>query len=324
MPVAVVALAAGSMAAGATAFAAATTVAGMVAAGATVVGSALTIVGTVTGNQKLTKIGAIVGVAGSLGTMAVNAAASAEAAGSAAGTGTTEAGTNALADAAGNGVTTSAVDLGTDAAGAATDASTAAGTAAAPATGTNLTSSATNTAASTSTAAPGSLLADATPAATPAATSGTSATTDAISGAGDLASNAGKATMDTSGTEVAKTLTQSQPFRTPTALEQLTSTKPANGDYLAALEGNNSSAMSAAAAAAPADGSLLSAATGYAKDLQTWAKENPLLAKAALEGTSAFLKGVAPSVQDKAMMEAYRQQAETAKRRALWGSGRIA
>jgi len=64
MPVAVVALAAGSFAAGAAAFTAATAISTMVLAGTLMVGSALTIVGTVTGNQNLTKIGGALALIG--------------------------------------------------------------------------------------------------------------------------------------------------------------------------------------------------------------------------------------------------------------------
>lgn len=65
MPVAVVALAAGSFAAGAAAFtAAAAWSATAVLAGTLMVGSALTIVGTITGNQNLTKIGGALALIG--------------------------------------------------------------------------------------------------------------------------------------------------------------------------------------------------------------------------------------------------------------------
>ena len=105
MPVAVVALAAGSFAAGVTAFAAATTLTGMVAAGAVIAGSALTIIGTVTGNQKLAKIGGIIGLAGGIASIANSAMNAASTAGTAstdlATTAATDAATGAAADAAG-------------------------------------------------------------------------------------------------------------------------------------------------------------------------------------------------------------------------------
>lgn len=84
MPVVAVALAAGSFAAGATAFAAATTLAASVAAGAMMAGAALTIVGTITKNPKLAKIGAIISIAGGIGTMAINMTSGAASAASAA------------------------------------------------------------------------------------------------------------------------------------------------------------------------------------------------------------------------------------------------
>ena len=92
MPVAAVALAASSFAAGAAAFTAATTIGGMVAAGATMVGSALSIVGTVTGNAKLSKIGGVLALGGMAGTAMINSSANAAAstAGAAAGEAATE------------------------------------------------------------------------------------------------------------------------------------------------------------------------------------------------------------------------------------------
>ncbi|HEY5801857.1 MAG TPA: hypothetical protein VIT92_16670 [Burkholderiaceae bacterium] len=73
MPVVAVALAAGSMVAGASALAAGAAGLAAVAAGAMVVGGALSIAGTVTGNAKLAKIGGILSLAGGVGTLAVNA-----------------------------------------------------------------------------------------------------------------------------------------------------------------------------------------------------------------------------------------------------------
>jgi hypothetical protein len=93
MPVAAVAMAAGSFAAGATAFAAATTTLGAIAAGATMIGSALTIIGTVTGNAKLAKIGGVLSIGGMVGTGLINHAAK----NAAASAGAAEAGT-ALAE----------------------------------------------------------------------------------------------------------------------------------------------------------------------------------------------------------------------------------
>jgi hypothetical protein len=73
MPVVVIAAAAATFIEGAALVGAALTVAETVAAGAMMVGSALTIVGTITGNEKLTKWGAIIGIAGGLGSIAVGA-----------------------------------------------------------------------------------------------------------------------------------------------------------------------------------------------------------------------------------------------------------
>jgi hypothetical protein len=73
------------------------------------------------------------------------------------------------------------------------------------------------------------------------------------------------------------------------------------------------------------------ASPGYLEAMQAWAKQNPELARMALSGVGAAAGQLVPSAKDKAMMEAYRQQAanqaaqtEAQKRRALWGSGRIA
>lgn len=73
MPVVIIAAAAATFVEGAALVAAATTIAGTVAAGAMMVGAALTIAGTVTGNDKLARWGAIIGIAGGLGSLAVGA-----------------------------------------------------------------------------------------------------------------------------------------------------------------------------------------------------------------------------------------------------------
>lgn len=306
MPVAVVALAAGSFAAGASAFAAATTLAGMVAAGATMVGAALTVVGTVTGNAKLTKIGAIVGIVGAVGTGLVNmagagaeaaAGAGASAAGDvAADVATTGAG-EAAASAAGDAITTSAVDLG--------------GTAASN-TGGGLLDAATNAGTS---AAPGSLI-EAASSATPQAAGTTGTAAASAGGAGTAAQQAGSAAFDAGQTAVGQANTINA-FKAASPLEQLG--QGGGGGLLDSIESHGSAINSAGPVA---DTSLLGGIGNAAQGLQSWAKANPLLAKAALEGGAAFVKGAVPSAQDKAMMDAYKQQAETAKRRAAWGAGR--
>jgi hypothetical protein len=73
MPIVVIAAAAATFVEGAALVAAATTIAGTVAAGAMMVGAALTIAGTVTGNDKLTKWGAVIGIAGGFGSLAASA-----------------------------------------------------------------------------------------------------------------------------------------------------------------------------------------------------------------------------------------------------------
>lgn len=69
-PVIPIVAAVGSMAAGYAALGAATTLLGTIAAGAMMVGGALSLAGTVSGNQKLSKWGSIIGIAGGVGSLA--------------------------------------------------------------------------------------------------------------------------------------------------------------------------------------------------------------------------------------------------------------
>lgn len=73
MPIAVLALAFGSFAAGAAMAAAATTLTAMVIGGALLAGGALTIIGTVTKSEKMTKIGGLLSLAGGVAAMAEGA-----------------------------------------------------------------------------------------------------------------------------------------------------------------------------------------------------------------------------------------------------------
>lgn len=321
MPVAVVALAAGSFAAGATAFAAAGTLIGAVAAGATMVGSALTIVGTVTGNQKLTKIGALVGIAGGLGTMAVNAAAGASAVDAAAAGASGADAAGSVADAAGSAaadagsaITTSPVNLS----GAAdiTPLSEAAGTS----TATSAAVSPTASMASSAAAPAGGMLDAAAPAGQASATASQSVLNPMDASSTTVAQSIGNP-MDASATTVGQASSMDA-FKTPNPFAG--NANVASGNYLGSIE--NSGMLSSTMPQMPAP-------TGIGATLdqvQTWAKQNPVLAQAALNGGSAMLKGVLPSTKDKAMMDAYRAQQQltsaqtaTLNRRALWGSGRI-
>lgn len=70
MPAAAVIGGIGAAAAGATAFAAATTTLGAIAAGVTIAGGVATALGGITGNKTLMKIGAVAGIAGGAGSLA--------------------------------------------------------------------------------------------------------------------------------------------------------------------------------------------------------------------------------------------------------------
>jgi hypothetical protein len=315
MPVIAVALAASSfIGAAAAATAVGASMATMVAAGAVMAGSAMTIVGTITGNAKLTKIGAIVGLVGGIGgaiagSMQAGATAAAESATDVAGELAQGTATDAATSAAGDAIQTSAVDLGSDI--TSTAGSSAAGSAS--------TSMATTGATSASGAAPGSLLSAATPAGEQAASAGANAaastTTDVLS-TGNVAQQAGQASMDAGSTAVGQSFKNANNLLSGNA-------DIAGGNYAGATDASGAFS-SASMPNMPADGSLLGAVKGYATDMQAWAKANPLLAKAALEGTSALVKGMVPSEAEKAQMAAYKAQTETQKRRALWGSGRTA
>lgn len=310
MPVAVIALAAGSFAAGASAFAAATTLAGMVAAGATMAGAALTIVGTVTGNAKLTKIGAIVGIAGSLGSMAVNAAAGAEAAagaGESASSGVadaaTSAATDAAADTAGSAITTAPVDLGTD--GITKMAGDAASKGAADVSGQlvkPVADQVASTASATAPASGGGML-------------NAAAAPDASLSPLQATNSAGNA-FDASATQVGQT-NNINAFKAPGPFDGNAAIRA--GDYAGATD--TSGAFSSGATGVNV-GVPVAADPGMLTQLNNWAKANPLLAKAALDTAGGVAKGLVPSPADKAMMDRYRQQNENDKRRALWGSGR--
>jgi hypothetical protein len=81
MPAAIpIAAAAFGVGSGIAALGAATTIGGTLLAGATIVGSALTGIGALTGNQRLTKVGALVGAVGGIGTALTRATAAGAAA----------------------------------------------------------------------------------------------------------------------------------------------------------------------------------------------------------------------------------------------------
>lgn len=303
MPVAVIALAAGSFAAGVTAVAAATSVVGLVAAGATMVGAALTMVGTVTGNAKLTKIGAIVGIAGGIGTLATNMASGASAAATAGAESGVEAAAGGVADAAGS----AAADVAADAAGTLPVAApggiealgeTAATAGNAASTGGGMLDAATSsTAANAVSGSTNDLLAQSLQDPTSAFNAGKTA-------AGQAAGNA----FDAAGTTVGQSATVDA-FKAPDLLHPASN----SGGMLGAIESGSSAAGS----------------PGFLSGVNAWAKANPELAKMALSGAGTAFGNLVPSSRDKAMMEAYKaqsaasaQQTADAKRKALWGAGR--
>lgn len=297
MPVVVVAMAASSFAAGVTAFAAATTLAGAVAAGAMVVGGALTIVGTITKNQKLTKIGGILSLAGGIGTMAVNAAnAGSAVAGEAAGEVAGEAAAGAAGDAAAGaaagageaatsaiteGVSTQAVDLGM---GAVENVATAA-----PSGIESIAPSAANVA----------------PVAQSQGMLG-----DAVAKISQPMQTAGTGTLSTAGTEVGQA-TAGQAFDTG-AGNSFIAPSP-NADM-------GMTQMNAQMGAGAAPGGDI----GMMAKFEAWQKANPQTAKLLLDGSKGMLNTLATSAKDKQMIDYYNANTDAIKRRKLWGSGKLA
>lgn len=303
MPVVVVALAAESFIAAAGAYAAATTVAGMVLAGATMVGAALTVVGTVTGNQKLAKIGAIVGLVGGVGSMLSSGA---DAAGAKAAASTADGGTSGIDSAAG---------AASDAGGAvpAVDGATGAQTFPVDVPGADAVSTAPGTGMIDSTASTAS---------TAAPITGAPATTDTgILGSADpgalpdplAATQAGK----TSALDAGNTVTGQNAAATGQTGDAFIPGGSVNAD------------MSMPQTQMPMGTGSLAADPSTMQQLGTWVKANPELAKMALSAGSAAFGNLVPSPKDKAMMDAYRAQAaltstqtDALKRKAAWGAGR--
>jgi hypothetical protein len=284
MPVVAVALAATSFVSGVAAFTAATTLGGMIAAGATIVGSALSIIGTVTGNSKLAKIGGVLAIGGMVGTGLVNSAAE-SAATSAASEGAAEVGSEA-ASAGGEAVNEGArfSDAAFDA-GMPGAASTAPGASLSPAAGDGLIN------ARPITDAQSQAVVDASSAAPAQNVTPTNAAEPFSTGAGNSmdagATQTGQATnMNAFDPEIAK-LTRQQ------AMAQ------------------NGGLLNANLPTADLGG-------GYFDKFGRWVKDNKELAYL---GTN-FASGLLPSEKDRAMSEAYKQQADAARKRAIWASGR--
>lgn len=309
MPVVVVALAAESFIAAAGAYAAATTVAGMVLAGATMVGAALTVVGTVTGNQKLTKIGAIVGLVGGVGSMLSSGA---DAAGAEAAAATADGGTSGLDTAGGAtsdaGGAIPAIDgtTGATTTGAQTfpvDVPGADAVSTVPGTGTGMLDS---TASAASTAAP---------------VSGVPVTADTgMLGSADpgaLPDPLAPAVSKTSALDTGSTVTGQNAAATGQTGDAFVPGSSVNAD------------MSMPQTQMPLGTGSLAADPSTMQQLGAWVKANPELAKMALSAGSAAVGGLVPSAKDKVMMDAYRAQAtqtaaqtDALKRKAAWGAGR--
>lgn len=285
MPVAVVALAAGSFAAGATAFAAAATVASTIAAGAMMVGSALTIVGTVTGNAKLAKIGAVIGIAGGIGNMLTAGAEAGATAASTAGEGA--AGAGAAGDAAAGGAQTFSVAApgaveslpGTVSGSGMLDAGAVANTASAGA----------------------PVLENAAAAAPPSGMLGSvpGNVTDPLAQAQGSATSAYDAANTAAGQSAASSGMVDSAFDPNVKI-------PINNAALQALPAITSGP----------------AAPGVLSQVSLWAKQNPELARMAISAGGAAVGNLVPSEKDKAMMEAYAAQTDALKRKAAWGAGR--
>jgi len=289
MPVVVVALAAGSFAAGAAAIATATTLFATVAAGALMVGSALTIVGTVTGNQKLTKIGGYISLAGGVASLA-NGLAGAGAAGAGAenvapvlsDTAADVTGT-ALTDAAGSVAADSVTGLAGDAAN-------------------STLSSGLMDAASATTAAPGASL---------------------TSGVTDAATAAAEAGAQTAGTE-AVTQAASTPFVTTDA----SPFAPSGASNAFTAPSSNSNGLLGGIEQFDHTSSFVpteqGGIQGYFDKAGSWIKNNKELAQIGANAVGGLAKGLVPSAQEKAQTDLLRQQAERERIRQLWRQGRIA
>lgn len=286
MPVIVVAVAAGSFAAGAAALATATTLLATVSAGALMVGSALTIAGTITGNSKLTKIGGIISLAGGIGSLASSMGG---AAGSAAGAGAenvapvlAETGAEAAASGAVTGATGSEAISGIagDAAG---------------------------NAASTS-----GLIDAGVPAAAEAGTAATAAD------AATAAAQTGQAA-----TQAAETVTN--PFLSdgPIAFGPSSNTgafvPPGQQDgllgQLQQFDANNAFAPTTTQS---------TGMQGYFDKAGQWVKDNKELTKVGLDVVGGVAKGLVPSEQEKAQTAAIKAQTERERIRQLWRQGKIA
>lgn len=284
MPVIVVAVAAGSFAAGAAALATATTLLATVSAGALMVGSALTIAGTITGNSKLTKIGGFISLAGGIGSLASSLGG---AAGSAAGAGAeniapvlAETGAEAAASGAVTGATGSEAISGIagDAAG---------------------------NAASTS-----GLIDAGVPAAAEAGTAATAAE------AASAAAQTGQAA-----TQAAEAVTN--PFLSdgPIAFGPNSNTGafvPQNEGLLGQLQqfdANNAFAPTTTQS---------TGMQGYFDKAGQWVKDNKELTKVGLDVVGGVAKGLVPSEQEKAQTAAIKAQTERERIRQLWRQGKIA
>ena len=290
MPVAAVALAASSFAAGAAAFTAATTIGGMVAAGATMVGSALSIVGTVTGNAKLSKIGGVLALGGMAGTAMINSSANAAAstAGAAAGEAATETaaaaveGGAALNEAAQ--LSDAAIEAGSKTASGMADAASTAAASGAPSAGME----AVSTVAADS---PSSLLQSITGESTAAQPITNVSATNPYSTGSINVSDAGATQVGQ-----AAEMTGLDP-ETVKLLRQQTIAQR---------------------------GGEMGTSSSFLDRASQWVKNNKEMAKLGTDVAGGLIGNLVPSDEQKARTELAKQQAELLRRRTLWAQGRTA
>lgn len=288
MPVVVVALAAGSFAAGAAAIATATTLMATVAAGALMVGSALTIAGTVTGNKKLTKIGGIISLAGGVASLANNLAGSGAAAAGAGAENVAPVLAETGAEAAAGGAISGATGAGTEA------VSGIAGEAASGATTSGLIDAGVPAAAEAGTAATAAEAANTAAQTGQAAAQATEAVTNPFMTDGPIGFGPGSNT----GGAFAP---QGQ-----------------SGGLLGQLE-----QFDATTAFAPTS-QQTTGLQGYFDKAGQWVKDNKELTKIGLDTVSGVAKGLVPSEQEKAQTAAIKAQTERERIRQLWRQGKIA
>lgn len=289
MPVVVVALAASSFAAGVTAFAAAATMGSMIAAGAVIAGSALTMIGAITGNQKLAMIGGILTLGGGLATAAMNSA------GEATTEGVTQAATEGAVDTASNtagnavnsaGVTTSSVPAPSVDVSAVPDAAA---------------NNAAQTATDAATAAPPQGMAN------------------SVTDAAQAQAPASAQPFQASGTPFQANTDPLSAFNQNNVIDKATFNPDGSINVNTGMPGMVGSTTAGNPLQIVARALGPNGEPGFMTRAGQWVKDNKELAKIGAD----FASGLMPSEAVKAQTDLARAQAETLRRRALWGSGHI-